>query len=126
MALISKYGQLVQTVSPNGRGIAGQLPETFPALLNSWLAQMDTSVKVLAVNGNDVSLEQLLKMKGLATLTPTGIFTSAMWAFWFKHPSTARLLMAKLDDYEDLPLALHKLKPHLIYWWDMQSLADRD
>ncbi|KAJ1990204.1 hypothetical protein H4R33_001812 [Dimargaris cristalligena] len=89
----------------------------------AWQAQLNGSVKVLAIRGDNASLGRLADVGWLNHLTPLETFATAMWAFWFNLPASARTFMDRVADPSHLTPSLRSLHPRLYTWCQLEAGA---
>ncbi|KAJ1972088.1 hypothetical protein H4R33_007127, partial [Dimargaris cristalligena] len=94
--------------------------------LTAWQAQLNGSIKVMAVKGDVDSLRRLAGMQLMSLLTPMEIFTSVMWAFWFNQSEAARFLMSLRFEPSQLTRALYDLYYSVLHWYSIPAGSTKD
>ncbi|KAJ1976884.1 hypothetical protein H4R33_006335 [Dimargaris cristalligena] len=95
-------------------------------IMLAWRAQLNGSMKVMAIKGDTTSLERLFNMRWTGSLTPMDRFTAVMWAFWFNQPATAQFLMGQVGETSQLVPGLQDLHRILGYWCSLSARSSRD
>ncbi|KAJ1984214.1 hypothetical protein H4R33_004456 [Dimargaris cristalligena] len=127
MGLLVPIENMVKIVYQTGRILGGNpISNQTPWVLTAWRAQLNGSIKVMAIKGDTTSLERLFNMQWAIFLAPEDKFTSVMWAFWFNQPATAQFLMRQVGDPSQLTPNLQDLYRILGYWCSLSAGSSRD